>query len=83
VKCRKNFDTQKMKKNTDGHANVVSNSSSTQTRDLLCFFLFSSVDTHWGSQAKKEKNWGNVFKNWNGCWSRHSVSGDFPSQTAR
>jgi hypothetical protein len=40
---------------------VVPNSSSTQNRDLLCFFPFSSVDTHWGSQTKKEKHWGNVF----------------------
>ncbi len=34
---------------------VVHNSSSTQNRDLLCFFPFSSVDTHWGSQGKKKK----------------------------
>jgi hypothetical protein len=40
---------------------VVPNSSSTQNRDLLCFFPFSSVDTRWGSQAKKEKQLGKCF----------------------
>jgi hypothetical protein len=56
---------------------IVPNSSSTQNRDLLCFFPFSSIDTHWGSQEKKKKI-GELKKNWNGCWSRHSVSGGFP-----
>ncbi len=62
---------------------VVPNSSSTQNRDLLCFFPFLLLIPI-GDDRQKRKKLGEFFyKNWNGCWSRHSVSGDFPSQTAR